>query len=114
MAASSSTAPIAPGKPPPKAPTQSPAAPEEMLVQAPKEKERDKISLLELEFNQRFLLSILAECTGQHVKREAKGSSVAADVESCRDFLDKLAYLCDIRKGGPTVTATALQNLSVG
>jgi hypothetical protein len=43
--------------------------------------------------------------------REDSGDEVC---ESRRDFLDSFAYLCDIKKGGATVTATALQKLPNG
>ncbi|KAI4659320.1 uncharacterized protein J4E78_005747 [Alternaria triticimaculans] len=33
--------------------------------------------------------------------------------EARRDFLDSFAYLCDVEKGGKTVTATALQMMEV-
>jgi hypothetical protein len=33
--------------------------------------------------------------------------------EARRNFLDSFAYLCDARKGGATVTATALQQLQI-
>jgi hypothetical protein len=50
------------------------------------------------------LLSILrSDCI--HKERPKKHAAE----EARRDMLDSIAYLCDIRKGGSTVTAVALQ-----
>jgi hypothetical protein len=42
-------------------------------------------------------------------KRRGRSDDVICEVR--RDFLDSFAYLCDVEKGGATVTAAALQKL---
>lgn len=54
------------------------------------------------------LLEALASFTDHYKKRESSGDIVC---ETRRDTLDAFAYLCDVEKAGPTVTATALQKL---
>lgn len=44
-------------------------------------------------------------------KRRSRQRSDNPICEARRDFLDSYAYLCDVEKGGKTVTATALQSL---
>lgn len=116
MASNSSNPPVKVGQQSPMAAPASPSAPKAMLVQMPRVKHLDAISLLELDFNQKFLLlSVLVDCCGPHVHREAQRDPERNnEVESRRDFLDKLAYLCDTEKGGGTVTADALQKIPEG
>lgn len=54
------------------------------------------------------LLEALAGFKGDHKERKPSNDRIC---EARRDFLDCFAYLCDVEKGGPTVTATALQKL---
>lgn len=51
----------------------------------------------------------MAKFNGGPERRRPQGDVV---VETRRDFLESFAYLCDIEKGGATVTATGLQRLS--
>jgi hypothetical protein len=44
-------------------------------------------------------------------KSQQRKESGDPQCEARRNFLDSFAYLCDTRKGGPTVTAAALQKL---
>lgn len=52
------------------------------------------------------LYKTLVEFKGDHRRRPPTSKPV---VEARRDFLDSFAYLCDVRKGGSTTTAAALQ-----
>jgi len=54
------------------------------------------------------LLEALAGWKDGYTRRGHSSDSIC---EARRDFLDSFAYLCDIEKGGPTVTAAALQRL---
>jgi len=54
------------------------------------------------------LYEALAGFKDEHKRRQP---STNATCEARRDFLDSFAYLCDVQKGGATVTATALQKL---
>ncbi|RDI86478.1 hypothetical protein Vi05172_g3515 [Venturia inaequalis] len=56
-------------------------------------------------------LSLYAALTGfkDTPKRRAKSTDAVCDAR--REFLDSFAYLCDVKKGGATVTAAALQKL---
>ena len=54
------------------------------------------------------LLEALASFKDCHKQRERSSDDIC---EARRDFLDSFAYLCDVEKGGATVTATALQKL---
>lgn len=55
-----------------------------------------------------ILYEALVGYRGEHKRRhESKNDQEQAR----RDFLDSFAYLCDIQKGGSTVTAAALQKL---
>lgn len=54
------------------------------------------------------LYEALAKFKGGHERRQPSSDSIS---EARRDFLDSFAYLCDIHKGGATVTAAGLQKL---
>jgi hypothetical protein len=44
-------------------------------------------------------------------RQKSRHESADTICEARRNFLDSFAYLCDVEKGGKTVTATALQSL---
>jgi hypothetical protein len=44
-------------------------------------------------------------------RQKSRHESTDTICEARRNFLDSFAYLCDVEKGGKTVTATALQSL---
>jgi hypothetical protein len=54
------------------------------------------------------LFKALSGFKDKHKPRERSEDRIC---ETRRDFLDSFAYLCDIQKGGSTVTAAALQKL---
>jgi hypothetical protein len=54
------------------------------------------------------LLEALARSKDGHKRREQSSDDVC---EARREFLDSFAYLCDVDKGGATVTAAGLQKL---
>lgn len=54
------------------------------------------------------LYEALARFNNEFKPRELSDDEIC---EARRDFLDSFAYLCDIEKGGATVTATGLQEL---
>ena len=54
------------------------------------------------------LLEALQGFKDGHKRREGPGDEIC---EARRDFLDSFAYLCDVEKGGATVTAAGLQKL---
>ncbi|KAH6999482.1 hypothetical protein EDB80DRAFT_765980 [Ilyonectria destructans] len=54
------------------------------------------------------LYEAIAKYKGEHERRRPASDR---NSEIRRDFLDSFAYLCDIEKGGATVTATGLQKL---
>jgi hypothetical protein len=54
------------------------------------------------------LLEALASFKDGYKQRGRSSDDIC---EARRDFLDSFAYLCDVEKGGTTVTATALQKL---
>lgn len=54
------------------------------------------------------LFEALATFQNEHGRRTQSGDDI---VETRRAFLDSFAYICDIRKGGATVTAAGLQKL---
>jgi len=56
-------------------------------------------------------LVLLEALTGFMDKPKQRAKSGLAICEARRDFLDSFAYLCDVEKGGKTVTATGLQRL---
>lgn len=55
-----------------------------------------------------LLYEALARHKGSHEARILSSNHVC---EARRDFLDAFAYLCDVEKGGGTVTAAGLQKL---
>lgn len=55
-----------------------------------------------------LLYHALCPFNGHHLERQ---SSTTDELDVRRDFLDSFSYLCDIEKGGKTVTAAALQKL---
>jgi hypothetical protein len=55
------------------------------------------------------LLEALAPFKDQLKRRPPSGNTI---VENRRDFLDSFASLCDVEKGGATVTASGLQRLA--
>jgi hypothetical protein len=80
---------------------QAPRTMKQTLVQLRKDKETKlypRLALFEA-------LSVFKD------KQEARKDSKDPVCETRRDFLDSFAYLCDIQKGGKTVTAAALQKL---
>lgn len=54
------------------------------------------------------LYEAVAKYKGEHERRRPASDRIS---ETRRDFLDSFAYLCDIEKGGATVTAAGLQRL---
>lgn len=54
------------------------------------------------------LFEALAQFKSQHERRPPSCDRVT---EARRKFLDSFAYICDVEKGGPTVTAAAIQEL---
>lgn len=58
-----------------------------------------------------LLYQKLAEFKGEHERRRPSSEAISQASEAQRDFLDKFANLCDIERGGKTVTAAALQKL---
>ncbi|KAH7142182.1 hypothetical protein EDB81DRAFT_869912 [Dactylonectria macrodidyma] len=54
------------------------------------------------------LYEAIAKYKGEHERRRPASDRIS---EIRRDFLDSSAYLCDIEKGGATVTAAGLQKL---
>lgn len=53
-----------------------------------------------------LLLSVVTPYTGTHTEREDASNS---PTKLRQEFLDKFAYLCDVEKGGATVTAAAIR-----
>jgi hypothetical protein len=96
-------------KPPPK----SPVAPKVMMSVPAQKSGSEFLFALELEFNLTLLLfGVPVEYNGPHLKREAeKDSDNTSEVELRRHFLDKISYLCDTDKGGPTVTSGSMGKL---
>ena len=59
-----------------------------------------------------LLLHLLGPFRGDHIERQFKeNASKSSTDELRRSFLGGISYLCDIEKGGATVTAAALQKL---
>lgn len=58
-------------------------------------------------------LALFEALSGFKDKHKPRQRSDDVICEARRDFLDSFAYLCDVEKGGKTVTATALQKLLV-
>lgn len=66
-------------------------------------------------FESELLLYVLENIRGEHKKRQNyRGELDQDETELRRSFVDKLAYICDFRKGGSTVTALALQRTNQG
>jgi hypothetical protein len=89
-----------------------PEAPRAMLVGATstlesllEQIEKDKTTKL---YPRLALFEALAVFKDKRRPREIPPSLIC---EQRREFLDSFAYLCDVKKGGKTVTATALQAL---
>jgi hypothetical protein len=62
-----------------------------------------------------LLLYVLEKVRGEHRKRQNyHGELDQGETELRRSFVDKLAYICDFKKGGSTVTALALQKTYQG
>ncbi|OHE92935.1 hypothetical protein CORC01_11802 [Colletotrichum orchidophilum] len=57
------------------------------------------------------LFEALAQFKSRQERRNPSGDDI---VEARRNFLDSFAYLCDVQKGGATVTAAGLQKLTHG
>lgn len=55
------------------------------------------------------LFEAIAQFKNDHERRIPSGDDI---VEARRNFLDSFAYLCDVEKGGGTVTAVGLQKLT--
>jgi hypothetical protein len=61
-------------------------------------------------YESQLLLYMLGKVRGEHQKRQNYHGELDQDeTELRRSFVDKLAYICDFKKGGSTVTALALQ-----
>ncbi len=62
-----------------------------------------------------ILLSVLDPLRSEHIGRPSDPNHwILSPTELRRAFVDKLAYLCDFKKGGDTITAIALQSLPEG
>ncbi|TLD28607.1 hypothetical protein PspLS_04267 [Pyricularia sp. CBS 133598] len=64
-----------------------------------------QVSLLHLFYEPMNLLFALGETRGEHTTSQNDGS----DRFRRRQFLNDLAYVCDVSKGGPTTTAIAVE-----
>ena len=73
-------------------------------------------STVERQFHEsQLLLFVLEKVRGEHKKRQNYHGELDQDeTELRRSFVDKLAYICDFKKGGCTVTALALQKTYQG
>lgn len=69
---------------------------------------KQQIHKLEVEelYPRLVLLKALSKFKNKPQERQRTGDDLC---EKRRDFLDAFAYLCDVEKGGSTVTATALE-----
>ncbi|KFY98090.1 hypothetical protein V500_01800, partial [Pseudogymnoascus sp. VKM F-4518 (FW-2643)] len=66
-------------------------------------------------YESQLLLHALEKVRGEHKKRQNYHGELDQDeTELRRSFVDKLAYICDFKKGGSTVTALALQKTYQG
>jgi hypothetical protein len=66
-------------------------------------------------YESQLLLFVLDRVRGDHTKRQNYHGELDQDAtELRRSFLDKLAYICDFKTGGSTVTALALQKTYQG
>lgn len=72
--------------------------------------------IIERQFHEsQLLLYTLEKVRGEHKKRQNYHGELDQDeTELRRSFVDKLAYVCDFKKGGSTVTALALQKTNQG
>ncbi|OBT85143.1 hypothetical protein VE02_05607 [Pseudogymnoascus sp. 03VT05] len=72
--------------------------------------------IIERQFHEsQLLLHVLEKVRGKHKKRQNYHGELDQDeTELRRSFVDKLAYICDFKKGGSTVTALALQKTYQG
>ncbi|PMD67018.1 uncharacterized protein K444DRAFT_510514, partial [Hyaloscypha bicolor E] len=62
-----------------------------------------------------LLLYVLERVRGEHKKQQNYyGELDQGETELRRSFMDKLAYICDFKKGGSTATALALQKTYQG
>ena len=86
------------------------------VAEGPRPQDPDLAQTLEQDFYQKLVLhKILAPYNGSHIPRKSEQEhEVVNEQELRRNFLDRLSYLCDIRKEGGTVTASALQELLHG
>jgi hypothetical protein len=63
------------------------------------------------------LQHVLGHTRGSRIPCEQLRSEDGSELDDCtlrRSFVDSLAYLCDYEKGGPTVTAIALESTPEG
>lgn len=66
-------------------------------------------------YESQLLLFALEKVRGEHKKRQNyHGELDQGETELRRSFIDKIAYLCDFKKGGSTVTALAIQKTYQG
>lgn len=66
-------------------------------------------------YESQLLLYVLEKVRGDHSKRQNYHGELDQDATGLRrSFVDKLAYICDFKKGGSTVTALALQKTYQG
>lgn len=66
-------------------------------------------------YESQLLLFVLERIRGEHKKRQNyHGELDQGETELRRSFVEKLAYLCDFKKGGSTVTALAIQKTYQG
>ncbi|KAF4630477.1 hypothetical protein G7Y89_g7669 [Cudoniella acicularis] len=66
-------------------------------------------------YESQLLLYVLEKVRGEHKKRQNYHGELDQDeTELRRSFIDQLAYICDFKKGGSTVTALALQKTYQG
>ena len=66
-------------------------------------------------YESQLLLYVLEKVRGEHKKRQNYHGELDQDeTELRRSFVDKLAYICDFKKGGSTVAALALRKTYQG
>lgn len=66
-------------------------------------------------YESQLLLYVLENVRGDHSKRQNYHGELDQDAtELRRSFMDQLAYICDFKRGGSTVTALALQQTPQG
>jgi len=64
-----------------------------------------------------ILQHVLGPTRGDHIQCEPLDSLDESELDNCnlrRSFLNRLAYICDFKKGGATVTAIALEQRPAG